>query len=342
MGIPLYKPSIKRKDMDSVLTCLVSDQIGPSSFMDELIHSFSRSLETHNGVALREFPRALDLLADLLDLKEGDRVIISPLAPRGYGRFFEERGLIPLYADVNELKGTMEQDRVRKLAASEPRPRAIFAVHPLGFMEPLDELAETGLPLVEDVSHSLGAVTGDVPAGTRGRFVLLGMEPYHMVTAGGGCLLLSREEADGSNLEQLKENLLSETLLPDMNSSLGLVQWTQLDSFVEKRRQLALMFSRSAARGRHKPFREEEGEKAVWSGFPLYLKDSMKEIRQYARKKNIETALAFSGSCVEHMEDRTDCPVASRLSLGTLLFPLYPMMGQKNGELISRVLTTLP
>ncbi|MDC7220856.1 MAG: DegT/DnrJ/EryC1/StrS family aminotransferase [Spirochaetales bacterium] len=340
MSIALFKPTIKRKDMDSVLTCLVSDQIGPSALADDLIATISSELGTHGGCALREFPRALSLLLDTLELQRGDKVILSPLAPQAYSRVFAEKGIVPLYADVTEEKGAMDPEKIVPLMEEEPK--AIFAVHTMGFIQPMEELGRFGLPLIEDISQSLGAQLKEEEAGSWGQYVLLGMESHHIITSGGGALLLGRSEEETGLLDEKCSELCVESFLPDMNGSLGLVQWSQLEGFLEKRRQLAELFNRSSSRGRHSSFRPEEGEEPSWYAYPLYLKDSMKEIRQYARKKGVETAMAFGGTCIDFMEDRSLCPVASRLAMGTLLFPLYPMMGQKNGELISRVLTTLP
>lgn len=340
MSIPLFKPTIKRKDMDSVLTCLVSDQIGPSSLIDDLIQTISEELGTKGGTALREFPRALSLLIETMGLVEGDRVILSPLSPLVYSKILLKKGIEPLYVDVTEQKGTMNPERVKELI--DPQVKAIFAVHPMGFIQPIEELADLGLPLVEDVSQSLGACTETLKAGSLGDYTLLSMESNHIITSGGGTLLLVKDDEKKKVLDEKAELLSYESFLPDMNGSLGLIQLTQLEGFLEKRRQLAEMFSRASARGRHGSFKPDQGEEPAWYGYPLLLKDSMKEIRQYARKKGIDTALAFSGSCIESIEDRSSCPVASSLAMKTLLFPLYPMMGQKNGELITRVLTTLP
>jgi perosamine synthetase len=340
MAISLFKPTIKRKDMDSVLTCLVSDQIGPSSLIEDLVDLASENLGTHGGTAVREILRALDILAELLEWEEGDKIIISPLAPRVYHDFFQKRGIVPLYADVNELNGTLDPSAAERFL--DQAPRAIFAVHPMGFMDPIEIFSEWEIPLIEDISQSLGAVTNGIKAGSRGDYVLLGMEPHHIITSGGGTLLLTKNEVDSNRLNEILQSLSMECMLPDMNGSLGMVQWAQLNGFLEKRRKLAELFNHSAARSRHGSYKPAENEDPAWYGFPLYLKDSMKEIRQYARKKGIDTALAFSGACIDFIEDKSLCPVASRLAMGTLLFPLYPMMGQKNGELISRVLTTLP
>ena len=37
MAIPVFRPTVKRKDMGSVLSCIVSDKIGPGEISRELV-----------------------------------------------------------------------------------------------------------------------------------------------------------------------------------------------------------------------------------------------------------------------------------------------------------------
>ena len=66
----------------------------------------------------------------------------------------------------------------------------------------------------------------------------------------------------------------------------------------------------------------------------------MNDVRKYARKKGVETLPAFAG----RMDTEADigCPCAKKLLMSTLLFPLYPTLGKKNVQLVSKVLSTLP
>ena len=69
----------------------------------------------------------------------------------------------------------------------------------------------------------------------------------------------------------------------------------------------------------------------------------MKEISQYAKKKGINTRIAFEHTALDVLNiEQFPCPNARVFKMRCILFPLYPMLGKKNISLISKVLATLP
>jgi len=98
MSIPVFKPSIKRRDMHSVLSCLVTDVIGPAVLADDLVATAAGELGFEGGGAVREYTRAIGLTIQALGLAKGDKAILSPLAPSAYHRAFQERGILPVFA----------------------------------------------------------------------------------------------------------------------------------------------------------------------------------------------------------------------------------------------------
>ncbi len=59
--IKLFKPTIKRKDMDLVLSTLVDEQLGPGLMNHELSRLLCSDLEAIEAIAVRTYPRALRL-----------------------------------------------------------------------------------------------------------------------------------------------------------------------------------------------------------------------------------------------------------------------------------------
>lgn len=339
MSVPLYKPTIKRKDMDSVLTCMVSDQISSTSISDDLLTMVSQYLDCRSGAALRDYRRAIDLCLDMLQLEQGDRVILSPLTPLSYYRSLQDRGLEPLFCQVDRESATMLPQSLEELKKEDPA--AVILFHPLGLATPMDPFEDWDIPVIEDISQSLGAQWKNSPLGSRGDLVILSMEAQHIITSGGGTLVMVRESLSQALEEQLME-FPRESFLPDMNASLALVQWSQLDDFIEKRRSLVKLFRSSIQQGKHRLLRQPDGGEAVWFSLPVVLQSPTPEVSLYARKKNVETTLAFAGSVLEHLGDQELCPQARSLSMRTLLFPLYPLMGSKNADMVNKVLLTLP
>ena len=79
MAIFLFKPTIRRKDMDNVLSCMVGDLIGPGRYAHDFITALVHYLKVSGGVALASYYSSLMLAFDVLKLEAGDKVIISAL-----------------------------------------------------------------------------------------------------------------------------------------------------------------------------------------------------------------------------------------------------------------------
>jgi len=328
--------------MHSVLSCLVTDVIGPAVLADDLVATAAGEFGFEGGGALREYSRAIELTIQALGLERGDKALLSPLAPAAYHRAFSERGIQPVFADVRESDGCLDPSGVEPELGGDIK--ALFVHAPLGRVPDMKTFAGFGLPLVCDVGEALGARDGDGELGSAGDFIILPMEPGGIATAGGGTLVLARDKSHLSALMTAAEPLTADAFLPDLNASLGLVQWREYPHALEDRDIIAGVYRQALLSGRHRSLGEPEGEgRAVAFSFPVVLSSGMNEVRKYARKKGVETLPAFYKGVMEGFPEAGEqCPSAKTLAMSTLLFPLYPTLGKKNVQLISKVLSTLP
>ena len=116
-----------------------------------------------------------------------------------------------------------------------------------------------------------------------------------------------------------------------------------MDLFLEKRKTIDEIFHVSLMKGRHTQLLQEDDSNNVPFSFPVLLEGNIQEVRQYARKKNIQTKAAFENAVLlQHQIDDYPCPNAVSIVKRAILFPLYPSLSKRNIELISKVLTTLP
>jgi dTDP-4-amino-4,6-dideoxygalactose transaminase len=317
---------------------MVSDQIGPGSQSRELARQVANYLEISDGVGCSSYHTAIELALDALGVQARDKLIISPLAPVNYLTVLEQRGLIPLLADVDPESGTVQLESISGLL--NENPKAIIIHYTLGFIPDMEAIASLGLPVVEDLSQGLGGLWRNRKCGGFGDLVILSLRPDGIITGGEGGLVLA-----GSRrlLKELRESGRG-TLHPlsDLNASLGVAQMREIETFLASRREIAKIFDRSLMRSRHKPMVQKgEGENIPFS-FPVLLETGMNEIRAYARKRNIETIPAFADSVIARGNKRDHCPNARQIMLRCLLFPCYPMLGKTNVEHVSKVIASLP
>jgi dTDP-4-amino-4,6-dideoxygalactose transaminase len=350
MKIELYSPTIRRKEMDAVLTAMVEDQIGPGERSRLLIQTAKEHLRFDYALALRSPATALYLALKALDIKDGDGVLVSALSPRYYAHVFADLRLTPLYCDVSFTHPCASRETIEKAIAALPsgvEPRCIVLHHTLGFVPDTASIAELGIPVIEDISQSYCPPSADsnqeaaAPA-IHGVFAILGLEERDMLTSGGGALLFAINRRDGAALRAFS-NIPSEYCLPDINAALATVQFREAGKNMVKRREITHAYTQASMRTKHKRFISLDGIEYNHYAFPLTLETGMKDVTAYARKKEIIVESAFDQSLAgAGISDSTLCPVSHSLSLRTVLFPLYPRLHAQDAQRVSRLIMTLP
>jgi perosamine synthetase len=341
MAVPIFRPTVKRKDMGSVLSCIVSDKIGPGEISRELVTRACHLLGHAGGITVANPYIALSVALEALGVAASDSVVLPALAPALWLRVLQDRGMTPLVADVEPESGVIDVQQASLLV--QKGAKAILVPHTLGLVPDMEALKAFGIPVIEDASQGLGGKRGEVPCGATADICLISLEPEGIVTCGGGALLLARNKQVAAALRRIQEGSPLNAPLADMNAALGVSQFAALESFVAARREVAAFFSQSLLKSRHKALLQKVEADNVLSSFPVALADGMKEVRQYAMKKGVDTVPAFSAT-IAALEDSpaAHCPNARSLVLRCLLFPLYPTLGKRDVEAVSRVLATLP
>ena len=86
MKIPVFNPTIRRRDLDAVLTCMVDGKLSGGEAVDALIAAVCEKLGHSGGIAVRDPGKGIGMLFRLLCAEEGKReVAVSALAPAWYG-----------------------------------------------------------------------------------------------------------------------------------------------------------------------------------------------------------------------------------------------------------------
>ncbi len=340
MSIPIFKPYIKRKDMDAVLSCMVSDSLEAGDYSLELIEELKRSCRSRACFLFREYERSITLALEALSLQEGQEFILSPLAPISYLRVVLALGLRPVFVDIDPRRGVFDLEDVLDRVGKQTG--AILLSPPFGYQWDFEGWEDPGVPVIEDITANFGSLRQGVRAGQRGDLVLMRLEAPDLITAGGGTALLVSRESLVPVVENLASRYDPSIYLSDMNAALGLMQARGFEKNFEVRDEIYQLFLSSLQKSHHSSLVEDEQERRARPSFPVIVKGSRKEVQGYAQKRGVQTALAFRGCCLEAKGDYGPCSQAEALVLSCVLFPLYPSLGKTNVEGIVKVLATLP
>ena len=348
MKIEVYSPTIRRKEMDAVLTTMVEDRVGPGEHTRLLIQTAKEIFGFDYCLALRSPVFALQLALEALILKnngeekttKGRGVIISALSPLYYERVIRSLGLNPLYCDTGDDSPLMTGEKIASLMVL--KPLCIIFHHTLGYLPETEMFSDFGIPLIEDCSQSAGTVLGEKTAGSFGTLSVLGLEEKDMITAGGGALLFAFNRRDASVLRSLGE-LFPEYLLPDLNAAMAVVQLRDAEKNLARRKELAEVYIHASLQTRHRRFTESEGLVYNNYAFSLLLENGVKDVKSYAKRKDIAVEEAFDATLAgSGAIPSAQCPSASSLALRTVLFPLYPRLGAQALDRVSKLIMTLP
>lgn len=335
--IQTYSTTIRRKEMDAVLTCMVDEKIGPGQLNVRLIQQLKEFIKCDGAVALRSPAIALKYALKSLGIESGKKIMISALAPCWQYQELISLGFIPLVLDVEETTGLVNTEIVKH--GIEQGGSLLILHETEGILPNVEELCNLGVPVIEDISQSAGAKN----AGTFGVYTILGLEEKDVITAGGGAILLSPGRREWIVLKHLVEQAPLTDLLPDINCALGWVQIKEFERNEKSRKEIFNLYQRSCMVGRHKMFARENEESFTACSFPLILSSSFKDVKQFCAKKEIEIQATYENSVIAKNDElSSSCIHAKSLFLRCVHFPLYPRLTHSEVAKIVKVLSALP
>ena len=349
--IQTYSTTIRRKEMDAVLTCMVDEKIGPGELNAKLITQIKEFIKCDGAVALRSPAIALKYALKSMGLESGSKVMVSALAPAWQYQSLVSLGFEPLVLDVDELNGLVNEQIISE--GIKQGGKVLLLHETEGILPNLDKIVKLGVPIIEDISQSAGSafsMTGDdgsatlqKMAGTFGVYSILGLEERDVITAGGGAVLISPGRREWIVLKKYVEEAPLTDLLPDINAALAWVQVKEFARNEKTRKELFAMYQQACFIGRHKMYARENENGSTACSFPLVLSSSYKDVKQYAAKKDIEINLAYENSIIALKDELSEtCIHAKSLYLRCVHIPLYPRLTHAESSKIIKVLSSLP
>ncbi len=349
--IKTYSSTIRRKEMDAVLNCMVDEKLGPGEMNSKLIQQVKENLSCDGAFALRSPSIALKYILIALNLEKNEKIMISALAPSWHYSVLVELGFEPLVLDVDENTGLVNAENISKGLLSGGKVLLLHETE--GILPDFESIMALNIPVIEDISQSYasfvtkkddqGNVVEKKQAGTFGLYTILGLEEHDVITGGGGAILFAKGRREWAVLKNCLSSIPSIDMLPDINSALAYIQLKEFPRNEKIRKEIFENFTHACLIGKHKMFSREIDDGSTASCFPLVLTTSYKDVKQYANKKEIEIRLAYENSVIANNDELSEsCIHAKSLFLRCVHFPLYPRLSSSECSKIVKVLGSLP
>lgn len=264
--IPYGKQSIDEDDINSVVEVLKSDFLTTGPKIKEFEEELCRYTNAKYCVAVANGTAALHL-ASLVLLNKGDKVITTPnsfVATSNSILYVEAK---PIFVDIKE-DGNIDLDLCEEELKKDSSIKAIYVVHFSGNpvnQKKLKYLKESyNIKILEDCAHSLGASFGNIKAGSceNSDCSILSFHPVKHITTGEGGAVTTNSKEIYEKLLELRahgikrfpdatpwyyemHSLGFNYRITDMQAALGISQLKKLDSFIKRRKEIALKYDKA-------------------------------------------------------------------------------------------------
>ena len=207
--IDFNKPPMTGNEEKYVLESIRSPKIsGDGDFTKRCHRWFEEKLGCEKALLTTSCTHALEMSAILLDIKEGDEVIMPSYTFVSTANAFALRGAKIVFVDIRP--DTMNIDESKIEAAITDKTKAIVPVHYAGVgcdMDAIMALADKyNLFVVEDAAQGMMSTYNGKPLGTIGHFGTFSFhETKNYTSAGEGGLLIINDERFVGRAEIIRE-----------------------------------------------------------------------------------------------------------------------------------------
>ncbi len=207
--IPLSRPFINDLDKEYMLDSLSREKISGDGYYTKKVNEFiENTFHTRKSFLTTSCSSALDIAAMLLDLKNGDEVILPTYTFTSTANAVLLRGATPVFVDIEADTLNIDIGAIRTKIT--PKTKAIFPIHYAGIsceMDTVMEIAEEyNLKVVEDAAQGVNAKYKDRYLGTIGDIGTYSFHESKNFSCGeGGALLINNDTSLIKKAEIIRE-----------------------------------------------------------------------------------------------------------------------------------------
>jgi perosamine synthetase len=360
--IPYGHQWIDHDDSQAVTDVLKTDWITQGPKVEEFEHVVSKYCHAKYAVAFSSGTAALHAAAFTAGVSHGSDVITSPITFVADGNCVLYLGGTVKFSDINPDTYNIDPGNIKTTLTS--KTKALIPVDFAGQPCDLDEIntiaSDHRIPVIEDAAHSLGAEYKGKKIGGLADLTVFSFHPVKAITTGEGGMVLTNYEEFYEQLlmfrthgitkdpRKLKRNegawyyemqeLGFNYRLTDLQCALGISQFKKLDTFIKRRRAIALQYNNAFSELQEITIPYEK--KDVRSAYHIYVIQLQLE-RLTCDRKSIFDALRAENIGVQvhyipvHYQPyyqqnlgykKGNFPFAERYYERALTLPLFPRM----------------
>ena len=268
--IDFNRPVVVGREMEYMAEAVASGHLSGDGPFTKKCHAL---LETELGIPkallTTSCTHALEMAAILLDIREGDEVIVPDFTFVSTVNAFVLRGARPIFVDIRPDTLNLDESRLEKSVTS--RTKAILPVHYAGVgceMDVILDIAKRhGIAVVEDNAHGLFGKYKGKYLGTFGVMATLSFHETKNFTSGEGGALLINDLTFAERAEIIREKGTNRSRF--FRGQVDKYTWADIgSSYLPSDILAAFLYGQLEQRQRIQSHRQ-----ALWQTYEMALKD---------------------------------------------------------------------
>ena len=372
--LPYGHQFIDDEDIQAVVNTLRSPFLTTGPTIAEFEESVADYVGAKYVVAFSNGTAALHGACYAAGIGEGDEAITTPVTFAASANCIRYLGGTAVFADIDPKTYNIDpMDIERKITA---KTKAIIPVDFTGQPADMDAIMEIAkkhnLVVIEDSAHSLGADYKGKKVGTLADMTMFSFHPVKPVTTAEGGVIATNNEEYYEKLKLFRSHGITQTAyaeeqgawyyemvnlgynyrMTDLQAALGISQMHKLDSFIERRREIAALYDELLidVSGVCIPF-QLENTKSGWHLYSIQLDSniiskSRRVIFEEMRGLNIGVHVHYIPVYWHPYYQQLGykkgiCPKAEKWYEHALTLPIFPGMSDEDVVEVVRALKTV-
>lgn len=365
--LPYSTQQISDEDIKTVIETLKSPYLTTGPKVSEFEKVVADYVGATYAVVFSNGTAALHAACYAAGITQGDEVITTPITFAASANCVRYMGGEVIFADIDEETYNLDPKEVEKKITS--KTKAIIPVDFTGQPVDIDAFMEIGkkhnIVIIEDGAHSLGASYKKRKVGATADMTMFSFHPVKPITTGEGGMIVTNNRTYYEKLRLFRGHGITQTAyakeqgdwyyemtdlgynyrMTDIQAALGISQMNRLDEFIEKRQELANLYTEKI---NQLPTLKAPNQLAdTKSGWHLYsvqldevaLGKTRKEVFEDLRNANIGVHVHYipvywHPYYQELGYKKGICPKAEQWYERALTLPLHPQMNEADVDFV--------
>ena len=373
-AIPYGHQHITDEDIQAVIETLKSDYLTQGPKIIEFEQAFARSVGAKYAVAVSNATAGLHLAATALQVRSGDKVIVTPITFAASANCIRYCNGMVVFCDIDPDTYLMDIKKLRRLLETNP-PSTFKGIVPVDFagyphqMEEFRQLAdEYGLWILEDACHAPGGYfidsNGEKQFCGNGKFAdvtVFSFHPVKHIATGEGGMVTTNDKELFDRLSLLRTHGITKNpaclhenhggwyyemqelgynyRLTDFQAALGLSQLKRADEGLKRRQKIAVRYNEAFKRiaDIQTPYASPD----VFHAYHLYIiqvPDRL-DLYNYLHENGIYAQVHYIPLHLmpyyrEQGNKPGDLPVAEKYYSRCLSLPMFPTLTDEEQEYV--------